>query len=67
MSRTQKVYLENAHSITLLFDAKAPNAREALRAFKDEVGERHSDIEVLYPPRYFCLHLFPGGALELAQ
>ena len=67
MSRTQEVYCENPHSITLFFDAKAPNAREALRAFRNAFGERHSDIEVLYPPRYSRLHLIFGGALEVAR
>ena len=65
MSRTQEVYSKNPHSMTLLFDAEAPNARKVLRAFKDAFGEHHSDIETLYPPRHFCLHLYPGGALEL--
>ena len=67
MSRTHEVYRENLHSITIFFDAKAPNARKVLRSFKDAVGERHSDIEVLYPPRYSRLHLFFGGALEVAR
>ena len=67
MSRTQKVYLENAHSITLLFDAKAPNAREALWAFRNAFGEHRSDIEALYPLHHFCLHLYPGEALGLAR
>jgi hypothetical protein len=65
MSRTQEVYRENPHSITLFFDAKAPNACEALRTFRNAFGENHSDIEALYPPHHFCLH--PGGALEGAS
>ncbi len=67
MSRTQEVYGKNPHSITLLFDAEAPNARKVLRTIRDALGERHLDIEVLYPPHHFCLHLYPGAALELAR
>jgi hypothetical protein len=67
MSRTQEVYRENPHSITIFFDAKAPNAREALRAFRKAFGEHQSDIEALYPPHHFCLHLYPGEALGLAR
>ncbi len=67
MSRTQEVYRENPHSITLLFDAKAPNACEALRAFRNAFGEYHLVVEALYPPHRLALHLYPGGALELAR
>ena len=63
----QAVYLKDSHLITLPSDAEAPNARKVLRAFRDAVGERHLDTEVLYLPRHFCLHLLPGGALELAR
>jgi hypothetical protein len=67
MFPTQAVYLKDSHLITLLSDAEAPNARKVLRAFRDAVGEHHSDIEALYPPYRWAVHLHPGGALEVAR
>ena len=63
----QPVYRENPHSITLVFDTKAPNTHEMLGAFRETFGEHHSDIEDLYLPHRLCLHLYPGGALELVR
>ena len=60
------VYRNKPHSITLVLDTEAANAHHVLRSFRDAFGEHHSDIEALDPPRHVCLHLYPGGVLELA-
>ncbi len=61
------VYPKNPQFITLLFDGEAPNAREALSTFKNSFGDGYWEAETLDPPHHFCLHLYPGGALESAS
>jgi hypothetical protein len=53
--------------ITVLFDREDASERRLLAAFQDSFGDRHADTEVAYPPRHLCLHLYPGGALELER
>ena len=63
----QSVYPNSIHRITILFDRGDPRQRELVRALRDAFGEHHSDIEALYSSRLVCLHLYPGGAMELAR
>ncbi len=53
---------EEYRYITVLFDCEDTNGRKLLAAFQDSFG----DTEEAYPPQYLCLHLYPGGALEMA-
>jgi hypothetical protein len=59
-------YLNARQRITIIFDCGNRKQRQLLRALQGAFGEHHSEVEALYPPRHFCLQLYPGGALELA-
>jgi hypothetical protein len=61
------VYPTNPQSITLLFDGEAPDAREALGAFRNSFGDGYLEAEKLDLPHHFSLHLYPGGTLEGAS
>ena len=63
----EEEYPNEYRYITVLFDREDLNERKLLAAFQDSFGERYVDSEVAYPPRHLCLHLYPGGALEMAR
>lgn len=50
--------------ITILFDTDDSKQAALLRAFRASFGEGHVRSKDLDPPRYRCLDLLPGGALE---
>lgn len=54
------VYPDLQH-ISILFDTADPRQATLLRAFRVSFGED------LHPPRYLCLDLLPGGALEVLR
>jgi hypothetical protein len=61
------VYPKNPQFITLEFDREAPNAREALRTFKDSFGDGYGEAETLDIPHHFCPHPYSGDAMENAS
>ena len=65
MIPTQGVYRNDPSGLAVLFDRNDAQQRASLRAFRDAFGKRHSDIETLYSSHLICLHLYPGGTLEL--
>ena len=59
--------LQEYHSkraITIVFDTDDQKQNALLRAFMKSFGDGHVEGKDLYPPRYKCLDVLPGGALE---
>ena len=66
MIPTQGVYRNDPSGLTVLFDHNDAQQRALLQVFQDAFGEHRSHIETLDSSHLICLHLYPGGAREMA-
>lgn len=61
-----KLVYPDQQCISILFDTDDPKQVALLYVLRASFGEEHTRSEDLDPPRYRCLDLLPGSALEVS-